>query len=325
MFRTKVVASLLLVSAFGVACGGKSKPAATAPLPEESATTEPAKPAEPAKPVEAPKPTPQPVSVTLPASTATVKLTKPGKGKKTPLKYVLAVGPAGGVDLTLDMDIKAGAMAQALSMKLGFSNEVLEVAADGTIKLKQKVTSASAEVKAADGKTTPEPLDPIVGTTIDATMSARGIPGERKVTTPPIEDPSMVQTLTQIPHLSIALPDKPVGAGATWEVTEPLGIEGINASVKTTYTLVSRKGKVATIEGKSTVSGGAEAGGADKQMQIQEIKGSGSSKFVLEEGKLLTSTDATQTLSIKVQMQDQAGKPQQMEMVWNTHITAASK
>jgi hypothetical protein len=324
MSRTKLAALLLV---FAAACGGKSQSQApVAPLPDDK----PAEPADETKPDEAkpepapPPPEPKPVTVNMPASKATVKLTKPGKGKKTPLKYVFAVGPAGGVDVTMDMDLKMSAgISQAMTMKLGLTNEVLEVAADGTIKLKQQVTSASAEVTDQQGNKQPEAIDAIVGSTIEATMSPFGIPGERVLTTPPVTDPGIAQPLTQIPHMSIALPDKPVGTGATWEVTEPLGIEGIDATVTTTYKLVSRKGKVATIEGTSTISAGA--GAPADQMKIDEIKGSGKSKFVLEDGKLLSSTDANQTLTIKATIEAQPGKPQPMEIVLTTHLVAAGK
>ena len=96
-----------------------------------------------------------------------------------------------------------------------------------------------------------------------------------------------------------------------------------DATVTTTYKLVSRKGKVATIEGTSTISAGA--GAAADQMKIDEIKGSGKSKFVLEDGKLLASTDANQTLTIKATIEAQPGKPQPMEIVLTTHLVAAGK
>jgi|RhiMetdeSRZDD1v2_1073273.scaffolds.fasta_scaffold309817_2 hypothetical protein len=321
MSRTKSAAFLFVLVA---ACGGKSSPPPTTPLPDDQPAEPKVEETKPAEPAPEAKPAPQPVTVNLPASKATVKLTKPGKGKKAPLEYKFAVGPAGGVDLTMDMSFTMGTMANSMTMKLGLANEILEVGADGTIKMKQSLTSASAEAKDGQGNAAPQSLDAIIGTTIEATMSSHGVPGERKVTTPPIEDPAMVQTLTQIPHLSIALPDKPVGTGATWEVSEPLGIEGLDATVTTVYKLVSRKGKTTTIEGNSTVTGGAQAGAdAAQQMKIDEIKGTGKSTFVLEEGKLLAKTDANQTLTIKATVQGQ--QPQQMELVLVTHLSAAGK
>lgn len=315
----------LTLALFLAACGGKSTPPPTAPLPDETAKTdEPPPPAEEEQAPPAPEPPkPEPVTVTLPAPAVDIKLTKPGKGKKAQLVYVLPVGPVGGVELQVggDFELPGFMPKQTLpTMTLDYTTEVLEVAADGGIKLRHTLAGANADGVSPAGEDPKAQLEPMVGTTLETTLSKQGVPGERTFKTPPIDDPAKVGSLTQLPPMTVPVPDKAVGTGATWEVTEPLGYEGIEATVKTVYTLKSRKGKTATIVGTSTIEGGkqTQTGGEDP-VEIESIKGTATSTYVLEEGRVIGSSDVAQHIEITI------AQPQPMTMVMNTSLKAKAK
>lgn len=322
------IASFSLLALLIAGCGSKSAPPPTAPLPESTAEKDAAKaePTEKAQPEPEP-PKPEPVTLTMAAPKLEVKLQKPGSGKKTPLKYVMAAGPAGGFDaeVKFDADVSMPAMGvanqkQSIAVKFGYTTEVLEVAQDGTYKMKLLLSSATASdpTNPANDAQMAKALEPFVGTTVESTMTASGHAGDRTFKTPPVIDPSMMQFVTMLPNLSIALPDKPLGKGATWSVTEPLGAPGLEATVTTNYKLVSRKGKTATIEGTQTITAGEQAQTQD--LVVKELKGSGKVKATIEDGKLVGKHEQSQSLTISATSQGQ-----DVTIVMNTQSVATAK
>lgn len=324
------IASLSLLVLLIAGCGSKSAPAPTAPLPDESKETAKAEPE--AKPEPEPEPPKaEPISVTLPASAVDVKLDKAGTGKKTPLKYVMSAGPAGGFDteVALDADVSIstpeGQQSQksTITAQFGYTTEVVEVAPDGTIKVKLQLASAKGSqtdpMNPAAPKAMEQELAPFIGTTIEHSLTSSGVAGDRVFTTPPVEDPSMMQFLTMMPQLAIVLPDKPVGKGATWTVTEPFPMPELKATVKTTYKLVSRKGNTATIEGKQTIEAAPDQQ-TSSQMTIKELKGSGTVKATIEDGKLVAMNEQSQSLTIMANTQGV-----DVKMVMSTRSVAKAK
>src|SRR5689334_23761262 len=91
------------------ACGGSSKPAPRAPLPEEHKQA-PATAADDKAPSHAetqiaqpapPRPT-GPIEVKIPAAQPSVKMVSDGQGKKQPLRYTAKAGAKQAVEVALD-------------------------------------------------------------------------------------------------------------------------------------------------------------------------------------------------------------------------------
>jgi hypothetical protein len=253
---------LLLASVLAAtlaACGGKSSsPAPVAPLPPEETAVEDKKPEPAPEPVvKEPEPPPQPTTITVPAEPVTVKLLKPGKGKKAAIGYTLTAGAKHAFETSILVESSAGPNTTIMpKMVLGYGAEVLEVGADGTAKVRivldsisfQDVPGQTIDVSMIEGA-----LGTLKGLTAEYTIGAQGIPGDQVVTFPAgaEADPSMMQQI--VPPL-VALPTEKVGTGATWEVVKK-GVSNFTADVKTVYTLKSRKGTTATVELKTSIKG----------------------------------------------------------------------
>jgi hypothetical protein len=93
------------------------------------------------------------------------------------------------------------------------------------------------------------------------------------------------------------------------------------AEVKTVYTLKSRKGDAATVEGKTTIKGGTqqieERGMA---IQIDKIEGAGTSKLDLSSAGLVAIGTLSQDVSIAMTIQEQS-----FETKSSTTMTTAAK
>ena len=94
-----------------------------------------------------------------------------------------------------------------------------------------------------------------------------------------------------------------------------------DAEVKTVYTLKARKGDAATVEGKTTIKGGAqqiEEGGM--AITVETIKGRGTAALDVTLAGLVATGTLTQDVAIAMKVNDQA-----FETKSSTKMTTAAK
>nr|MBA3456350.1 hypothetical protein [Deltaproteobacteria bacterium] len=220
--------SILLIAVV-TACGGKSSPPPTTPLPAdeppapvakaEPAPTEPVKPPEPAGPVE----------VRIPAAPVTVKLVSAGKGKKAPLRYSAKSGDKQQVEVAMDFAAKQtenGTSQDQIvpTIVLTGESEAKAVDAEGNASYTLNVTTTDA--RDVTGSQIPAEkfrvvLGSLAGLTISSSLGANGSIGE---TTMRVEKPTdMSAGALELIRLTLptfpALPKEPVGVGAKWQAT----------------------------------------------------------------------------------------------------------
>ncbi|MGN6106426.1 MAG: hypothetical protein ACTHU0_15075 [Kofleriaceae bacterium] len=298
-FGSLVFAALLLQAA----CGGKSKPTQTAPLPEETkaAETTSEKPAEPAEPAEPPAPT-GPVELSVPAPDTKVKLVSKGKGKLAPLRYSGKAGGKQQVELAMDFSAKQSVGAQSQeqvipTIVLAGEAETKAVEADGKAEYAFTVTGIDARdvpgssLPAAEFKS--KALGSLTGLVIGGTLAPNGIGGETKLR---IEKPDpMSASALELVHATLpswpVLPDQPVGVGAKWQATTATTLaDKVVVTQVTDYELVSKKGATWTIKGKTKISGADQdiSGG-----KITGISGTGTTEVTVTDGALLPSYKST--------------------------------
>lgn len=327
-----LVASALVAAL--VACGGTSSPTPVAPLPPDEPQVKdgPAEPVE-KEPVAEPEPPPEPITITVPAEPVTVKLLKAGKGKKAALGYKLTAGTKQAFTTKLAVtstsvvpaaDGKSGGSQSTVlpTMILGYAGEVVEVAADGAARI--RVVLETVDFEEAVGQTVPtealsEAFESLKGLIAEYTVSAQGVVGDQSVTFPAGTAPDASMTQQILPAL-VALPTEALGTGATWEVSRGR-ISNFDADVKTVYTLKARKGEAATVEGKTTIKGGAQQideGGMT--IEVAKIEGSGKSALDLTTASLVAIGTLNQDVSLAMKVQDQA-----FETKSSTTMTTAAK
>jgi hypothetical protein len=288
--------SILLVAVV-TACGGKSTPPPTTPLPEdkpqpvEEAKKEP--PPEPAKP---PEPL-APVEVKIPSAPVTVKLVAAGKGKKAPLRYSTKPGDKQTVELAMDFSAKQtenGTSQDQIVPTIVLSGDVETRAVDKDGKAEFTLSVNTTDARNVEGSQIPADkfkivLGSLAGLTISSSLGANGAVGE---VTMHVEKPTeMSAGALELIRLTLpsfpVLPKEPVGVGAKWQATTTSKLaDKLDVTQITDYELVAQKGTTWTIKGKTKVTG------TDQKMQggdITGIKGAGTSEATLADGTLYPS------------------------------------
>jgi hypothetical protein len=295
------IASFALVAAL-VACGGKSKPAQLAPLPEDSnpAVGAPQVPAdakakaEPPAPPAPPAPPPGPIEVKLPAQQTTVKLVGKGKGKLAPLRYTGKAGGKQQVELALDFsstETLGTDKNETVLPTIVLVGEAETKAVDKDGRAEYAITVSGTDARDVPGSRVKPAelkmmLSALTGLVIGGTVAANGTAGDvtmRLEKPDRLSEGALEMIRLTLPVLPV-LPAEPVGVGAKWQTTTTTKLaEKILVTQVTDYELVAAKGTTWSIKGKTTVSG------ADQELhggKISNIRGSGQSELTLTAGAL---------------------------------------
>jgi len=275
----------------------KSKPVQLAPLPpDKPVAAEPVKPKpEPAQPKEDPVPK-GPIEVKLPATTVTVKLVTPGKGKRAALRYGAPTGGKQKVEIAMDFSstTSQGGNSQEQSVPtivLVGDAETKAVDKEGKADYTLTVTGTDArDVKDAKGAVPAAKfklaLESLMGLTVAGTVGANGTGGD---VTMRIEKPTELSIgALELIRLTLptwpALPSEPISVGAKWQATTVTKLaDRLDVTQVTDYEVVAQKGKTWTIKGTTKVTG------TDQELdggKISAISGSGKSEITVADGTL---------------------------------------
>ncbi|MGE0399219.1 MAG: DUF6263 family protein [Kofleriaceae bacterium] len=289
MSRLTIIALVL-----AAACGGKSTPPPTTPLPEDKPAEPVAKPEEPAKPVEPPKA--EPIEVAVEPTPVTVKLVSGGKGKKAKLVYAGKTGDKTPVELAFDFVQKANSAqenVEVISPTIVLLTDAETKSADATsIDYVMSLNGIdardvpNAKLKAQDIK---DQIGTLTGLTITSKVGTNGVASgntEIRIEKGDAAGKQIVDLVkTALPQWP-ALPAEAVGVGAKWTATSKQSLMGqLEVTQETSYELVARKGNTATIKGTIKVTGTDVDKGPVK---VTEVKGTGTTEATLTDGALPT-------------------------------------
>lgn len=290
----------LVVGVF--ACGGTQKGPELAPLPPDKVDELP-KPEDPPKVEEPPaRPVPTgPLDLEIEPRASTVKLVKPGTGKRVPLKVTAKQGTSQQVELALDF---------AVSQSLAGSTDPNDTQIDlvPTVVLVGKGETKAATTDGADFRITIEKTDAVehkdakvpmdkfrevltstVGLTLDGKVAPNGSTGKIAMHLDKQGEASaQVLDLVRLTFPAWpAFPTEAIGVGAKWQATSSYKLaDRLDVTAVTDFELVSFKGGVWTIKGTTKVTG------ADQMMQggkITKIVGTGTHELTVTDGQLFPS------------------------------------
>src|SRR5690242_8539121 len=220
LVQPRAMRRFLIVLVILDGCGGSHAPTQLPNLDVPDAA--PARPdaAPVAEPVVDPTPAgPTTFEVKAPPSNV-VRVTK-GKGKAAALRYAFASPSSQVVDTQIDvgMDLLINGKSQhqdAPTQTIGRTIEITGVDANGTAMVKTTMDRGSA----SDAAMT-ESFEQIKGTTITASVDARGRLGDATVTSPAMDAGSAASVAGLIRfHIDpIVLPDEDLATGGTWKVS----------------------------------------------------------------------------------------------------------
>jgi hypothetical protein len=273
------------------------------------------------------------------ASGQTVKLVEPGAEPRSALRLHPKAGDKQTVLLTmkLGMDVQMGD-TQNPPMKLPpmvmtMESTIKDVAPNGDITYETVITDATTTEEAgtmpqiADAMKTA--LGGMKGLSGSGTTTSRGISKKTDMKAPPTSDPQVKQIIDQMKdtfaNLSTPFPEEPIGAGAKWEVRQPIKSQGMTMTQACSYQLVSTEGdKVAT---KTTITQSAANQKVQNpsmpglKMDLTKMTGKGSGDVTFDLGQLMAREA---TLELHSEMQMVMGAPQKttigMKMDINLHL-----
>jgi hypothetical protein len=293
-----------LALVFAAACGGKSTPPPTTPLPDDKPAEPVAKPEEPAKPAEPPKA--EPIEVSLDAAQVTVKLVKPGTGKKTKLLYTLGKGGE-KVPVEIAFDIGQKATTPQGSDEIITPTIVLLTSAE-TNAADEKTIGYTFSLNGVDARDVPnqspkmtaqavrDQIGSMTGLTITGKVGVNGIASGAtsiRMEKGDAAGQQIVDLIRQAMPVWPTLPEEPVGVGAKWTATTKSSLMGqLELTQETTYELVARKGAVSTIKGTTKITG---ADAELKGQKVSAIKGSGTTEATLTDGQIPTFKTSVDT------------------------------
>lgn len=291
MSRLTLIALLL-----AAACGGKSTPPPTTPLPEDKPAEPVAKTDKPVETEEPPAAPPEPIEAAIEATPVTVKLVNGGKGKKAKLVYASKTGDKTPVELAFDFVQKADSpqeKVEVISPTIVLLTDAETKSADASnidyvISLNgiDARDVPNSKLKAQDVK---DQIGSLTGLTITGKVGTNGVAAGTTSVRIEKGDAAGKQVVdlvkTALPQWP-ALPAEAVGVGAKWTATSKQSLMGqLEVTQETSYELVARTGNTATIKGTIKVTG---TDVEKAPVKVTEIKGTGTTEATLTDGALPT-------------------------------------
>jgi hypothetical protein len=291
-------ASVLLL-VVGVACSKNQGPPLS-PLP-------PDQPQEPMvkkdddgdkKPVEPPvRPAPTgPLDAKITYPTPTVKLVKPGTGKRAKLVVVAKPGAKQAVEIALDFGVirSIGDDSDtdiAPTIVLGGDATVTGAAGEWAIAVTKLAALDTPNVKVPIDKFR-EVLQNTKGVAISGKVAANGQTGE--VALHVDNQAELGAQILDLVRLTLpawpVVPAEPIGQGAKWTVTASTKFADLDVAITTEYEVVSLKGTEWTIKGTTKLTGPEQMAQGGK---ISKLTGAGSVELVWNQGTLFPSKHVT--------------------------------
>jgi hypothetical protein len=280
-----------LLAALLLGCGSKTQPP-IAPLPPDNpvAVVDAGVDAEAAEVPVRPVPT-GPLQVKLAPPSSTVKLVKPGTGKRTVLALAPKVGAKQQVELALDFGVtqSAGGQSQKDIVPTVLLGGEAETTATGKEGLAYKLTVAKTDARAIEGAQVPIDKFKEILVGVQGLVISGSVGGEVSLDLAQQREASgQVLDLIRLTYPAFpAFPTEPLGAGAKWQTTTKTKLaDRLDVTIVTDYELVSYKAGTWTIKGASKLTG------ADQIMQggkISKIAGTGTHEVSVVDGALFPS------------------------------------
>ncbi|MCX5741479.1 MAG: DUF6263 family protein [Proteobacteria bacterium] len=245
------------------------------------------------------KPAPPP-----PIVETNVELVGRGAAPLTTLRYKLAKGRTTRLDVAVTSVMLERKSPQVTTTMSFVADDVL---ADGRVVLRSTVEKTVGVMP--DG-TTPVPAELVnffEGTQIAGTLSAVGTLSETKVIPGPHKLPSadLETELAQLPKMfeqaAIALPNAPVGVGASWRTRKSIDENGVKVTAVSTMTITAIDGDKLSFTRATQLSGPDQTITRDGlNVALSQITGSGHGKGTIDLATFEITLDSEDAYQAKV-------------------------
>lgn len=288
------------------------------------------------------KPAPSKASET---GSARIKLLDPGAEPRKVLRLHPKTGDKESMVITMKigMVITAGDLPEQPvklpTLKLAMDVSVNDISTNGDISYNIMTSDASVveepDIVAQVAEAMKNAAAGMKGIGGKGTLSSRGVNLSSDIKTPEGADQQVNQFVDQMKetmlHVSVPLPEEPVGAGAKWEVKMPVKSQGIGLSQTATYQLVSMDGERGTA--KTTITQTAARQKIDNPMvpgsklDLTKMTGNGRSEVTFDLARILPPEASMEFHSemMTTMTTSNAGQRQKMEMKMDMNLHVESK
>jgi hypothetical protein len=224
-----------------------------------------------------------------------VELVSPGAEPRRVVRYTVAKGTKATLELALDLSVTADAMGGAVPTVVNVVELEATESLFGTVMLQMKVVDV--DTRDREGTQIPAvaatgPIAPLRGLVITGLLTPDGRLSSIHVTHPaklPQIDAVQIDALSRnFAQLTMALPDDPVGTGATWKISRPIEEGGLKMTADTTVQLVKLDGDVLTFTTTARISGPDQTASQDGvAIEVAHPTGTGESHGTIDLARLV--------------------------------------
>ncbi len=245
-----------------------------------------------------------------------ITVTKLGAEPRHTLAYHPVKGAHAALELVVEMSLHAGDLGgPPLTMVVQLDTAADDVLADGKIKLRTKVESATLRDPPADlPPDAQHAVDQLAGMAITATLSPDGKIDDPQLdlagkTMLPNTDEQMRAILDGYQQVAMVLPHVPIGVGAQWKSARTIAQGGMTMTATTTVGLSALEGSHASYAIATEITGADQTvGNDDTAIAVSGIHGSGTGTGSIDLTTLEMSGDLATTVESTMTAQGQAEK-----------------
>lgn len=229
---------------------------------------------------------------------AELEVIRPGAQPRL-LRYHATKGATVKLELVTEVELKAGSAGTPTpTLVLDFDLVVVDVAADGSARLRMVIVDASFRerdgVDAARMTALASKVGPLAGVAIVGTLAPDGKlrdaaadVGDRKL--PKELADQLPQLVGRVEQLALPLPSEPVGAGGRWRSTRELRQNGLATTTTTIVDVTALDGDQLAVALTSDVRGAdqdaAQTGGTT--VRVHDVHGTGTGHGTIDLGRLV--------------------------------------
>jgi hypothetical protein len=258
-----------------------------------------------------------------------LQMVSPGNEPRKQLRYRIPKGTTQGIEVTVDMMLKAGDMGGPLPSMTTSMVVAIEDVNLASQAMTMHTTIVDATAHDREGSTIPAQtltaaLDTMKGLALETTLSPLGrvtkgeVQGGKQLSEDVNKQLSAV--MTTIEQVVMPLPMEPVGVGAVWRVSRDIEQNGMKMTAVNTMLITALDGDKMTYTIDTTVHGADQSvHQGDQTLELKDITGTGTGKGTIS----LTKLDINSVLDAEFRSQMSAPgdeKPTAMKMTMQTTV-----
>jgi hypothetical protein len=266
-----------------------------------------------------------------------VRLVDTGRGEKAPVRFRFTKGTRQTAVMETTTGVGASVPGGPMRMTFELTQEVTDVAADGTATLEGS-SGAMTMTGGPSASTTADLGLEKLRTRLRLTMSARGeiLTSEAKLDAEGV-DPALraalagveANVMESLSQAGVVWPEEPLGVGARWVYRRAMKASGLDTMVHVETTLVARDGDRLDLASRLRIDVGEQdlqPAGSPLKLHIRSMKGEGTLTQSVDLARPVVTLDSTIAMTVEMSFPEPVGgrtlPDQKLEMTVTQRLRA---